>query len=155
MTGPESSLDSLDAVYFSQQVPASAEALTLLAFIFDRIYFPGVYMPDVELDEEAVLQEIHRVAACGVRSIEDRQMLECMNFALHVRHVKDFCVFTGEPGTAGILEPGSEDLTMQLEELVFGPPPPDFFPSPKMGFNKGVAGKTPYDFRAQVNAPAW
>jgi len=87
MTEVESPLDSLDAVYYSQQVPASAEALTLLAFIFDRIYFPGVYMPDVELDEQGVRKEIQRIAGRGIRSLEDYQMLECMDFALEFDHL--------------------------------------------------------------------
>jgi hypothetical protein len=114
-----------------------------------------VYLPDVELDEAAVRTEIQRIISLGVRSMEDRQMLECMNFALHAKYVRDFCVFTGKAGSAGIFEQGSKELTMQLEELVFGPPPPGFFPSPTLGFNKGLAGKHGTDFRAQVNAPAW
>jgi hypothetical protein len=102
-----------------------------------------------------VRTEIQRIAGLGVRSIDDYQILQCMNFSLHVKHVRDFCIFTGQPGTCGTLEDGSNELTMQLEELVFGPPPPNFTPTPTMGFNKGVAGKLKMDFRAQVNAPAW
>jgi len=152
----EPALDSFDAVYYAQQVPASAEVLTFLSFLFDRVYFPGVYMPDVQLDEMALTREIERIQRLRLsRTIEDYQMLQCMSFANHVKHIRDFCIFTGLPGTAGMLEQGAQDLTMQLEQLVFGPPGPDFFPTPSLGFNRGLPGATKHDFRAQVNAPSW
>jgi hypothetical protein len=151
----ESPLDSFDAVYYPQLVPASAEVLTLLAFIFDRVYFPGVYMPDVDLDEEAVKKEIQRIQAFGSREVEDRLFLASMGFALQVKHVRDFCIFTGTPGILGTLEPGAQELVMQLEELLFGPPPPNFLPAPQMGFCKGLPGKQEPDLRAQVNGPSW
>jgi len=40
---------------------------------------------------------------------------------------------------------------MLLEELIFGPPPPGFTPTPPMGFAKGLPGEK----EAGVNGPSW
>jgi hypothetical protein len=41
----EPGLDFLEVVYYSAPVPSSRAALTMLSFVFDRIHFPGVYLP--------------------------------------------------------------------------------------------------------------
>ena len=87
-------------------------------------------------------------------TIEDEQMLECMTFSLHVKYVRDFCIFTGSAGGVGKMENEAQPLMKALEELVFGPPPPGFIPTPSLGFCKG------FDFSEnviehQVNAPSW
>lgn len=140
-----------EAVYYSQPVPSSLETLTVLSFIFDKIYFPGVYMPKSGIDEVEARKEIERIRSLGVRDIEDAQLINCMVFALHNKYLKDFCVFTGEFGWCGILEEGTKELTMLLEELIFGPPPPGFTPTPPMGFAKGLPGEK----EAGVNGPSW
>jgi signal transduction histidine kinase len=43
--------DILEAVYYSHAVPRNPEVLTALGLIFDRIYFPGVYMPPPGFDQ--------------------------------------------------------------------------------------------------------
>lgn len=144
--------ETFDAVYYSSPVPSSFEALTLLAFVFDRIVFPGVYIPSAGIDEVETKKEIERIKSLGApRGIEDIQLINCMIFALHNKHLKDFCIFTGKFGYMGILEDGAKKMTMILEELVFGPPPPDFIPTPPMGFAKGLPG----DREAAVNGPSW
>lgn len=40
-------LDFFEVVYYSAPVPNSLAALTMLSFVFDRIHFPGVYVPPV------------------------------------------------------------------------------------------------------------
>src|SRR5580698_8362287 len=77
-------LESFDAVYYSQQVPISAESLTILGLVFDRLIFPGVYLPTSSFDEEALKREIKRITSLGIPlSIEDVQMLNCMEFSFH------------------------------------------------------------------------
>jgi hypothetical protein len=59
----------LEAVYHPQQVPHSAEVLTLLGFVFDRAYFPGVYMPpDEGLDEQGLREEIKRILGLPLKT---------------------------------------------------------------------------------------
>lgn len=143
--------DSVNAVYYSQQVPSSLEVLTVLSLIFDKIYFPGVYIPEHGINEAETKKEIERILSLGKRDIDTIQLINCMKFALHYKYLKDFCIFTGKFGYMGILEEGAERLTMELEELVFGPPPPNFFPSPHIGFAKGLPG----DKESAINGPAW
>jgi hypothetical protein len=149
-----SNLDSFDAVYYSQQVPSSAEALTILGLVFDRLIFPGVYLPTSPFDEEALKKEIDRITSLKMRmSIDDLQMLNCMVFALHVKYVRDFCIFTGDPGMMGHVEREAAPLMMSLEELVFGPPPPGFIPTPSLGFCKDFHFSDNV-IEHQVNAPS-
>lgn len=98
MNDASHSLDSFDAIYYPQQVPASAESLTILALVFDHIVFPGVFLPTSEFDEEALRREIERIRSLPMKlTIEDEQMLNCMRFSLDVKYVRDFCIFTGSP----------------------------------------------------------
>lgn len=39
-------IESFDAVYYSNSIPRSFRILTLLSFVFDKIYFPGVYLEE-------------------------------------------------------------------------------------------------------------
>ena len=143
-------IDSFDAVYYPQQVPKPA-SLSLLAFVFDRLYFPGVYLPTVEFDEEAVRREIQRILSLRANlTVDDVQMLNCMEFACHLKHLRDFCIFTGSEGQMGGLEEGAGELMMVIEEMIFGPPPPGFIPTPSLGFCKGLED----DVRVQINAPS-
>ena len=148
-------LESFDAVYYAQQVPASAESLAILGLVFDRIFFPGVYLPTSEFDEDALRREIERIRSLRMKfTIEDVQLLNCMEFSLHVKYVRDFCIFTGSPGGMGVLEQEAGPLIMALEELVYGPPPPGFIPTPSMGFCKGFHFSQNV-VEHQVNAPSW
>ena len=96
-----------------------------------------------ELDRLAKLPEHH--------DVEDRQLMNCMVYALNRDAVSDFCVFTGKPGYAGLLEEGTKDLVREFELAVYGPPPENFYPSYNLGFAKGLPG--PKD--AAVNGPSW
>jgi len=60
--------ETLEAVYYSAQVPSSSASLTMLAFLFDRIHFPGVYMPNhARLDLNGLQKEIERIGAYDLR----------------------------------------------------------------------------------------
>ena len=148
-------LESFEAVYYSQQVPISNESLTVLSLVFDRLIFPGVYLPISPFDEEALKQEIKRITSLPIQfTVDDVQMLNCMKFSLHAKYVRDFCIFTGNPGMAGSVEAEAHPLMAALDELVFGPPSPDFIPTHSLGFCKG------FDFsdnriEHQVNGPSW
>lgn len=140
-----------EAVYYSAQVPDSYESLTLLSLIFDKIYFPGVYIPLSGVDEVETIKEIERIRSLDKQDFESTQILNCMIYALNMKYLSDFCVFTGKPGTAGILERGASELAYGLEELIFGPPPAGFTPTLTTGFAKGLPG----DKTASINGPGW
>jgi hypothetical protein len=144
--------DLFEAVFYGEPVPSSLKSLTLMALVFDKIHFPGVYIPLEGVDEARTLAEIERIRSLPRRrEVENAQLLNCMVYAVHGRYLRDFCVFTGKPGYPGILEPGAEELTKEFEEVIFGPPPEGFFPSYSLGFAKGLPG----DEQAAVNGPSW
>ncbi|MBA4336411.1 hypothetical protein C0416_01370 [bacterium] len=143
--------EKFEAVYYTQPVPSSLATLTILGLVFDKIYFPGMYIPSEGIDEKELKKEIERIKNLGRRDIETVQLVNSMIFALNNKHLKDFCVFTGKPGNMGILEDGAKELTMELEKLIYGPPPPGFTPTPVGGFAKELPG----DSGAAVNGPSW
>ena len=133
-------LESIEAVYYSGQVPSSLASLTLLGCVFDRVYFPGVYLP-YSFDEVATLEQLRRFRDHKIRNLDDLQVMRCLQFVLHRHHVSDWCIFTGtDADVTGALEPGTDDVAKALEEAIFGPPPPNFFPAWPQGFAQGIPG---------------
>src|SRR6266446_2216321 len=95
----ERPLETLEAVYYPAQVPSSLEALTLLGFLFDRVYFPGVYLPPPgSLDLPELDKEIRRILAFKFNDIETNQLLNCMMLAGKMEYISGFCIFDGKPG---------------------------------------------------------
>ena len=79
---PPSGIDEtlrLEAVYLSTPIPRNLAVLTAMGAIFDKVYFPGVYLPkegfDVgELDKEiarlkALPQDYHNQLLRGILSL--------------------------------------------------------------------------------------
>jgi len=151
--------NEFSCVYYPQQYPRSFRSLTILALVFDKVYFPGVWIPNKPVDREAVQTEIDRIINVlkekkPLRHTYDtQQMLGLMSFIGPGQTLRDICIFTGRSGYAGTLEEGTEELTMVLEKMVYGPPPPSFTPTPSMGFAKGLPGENTAD--NSVNAPSW
>lgn len=142
---------TFDAVFYREPVPGSLRTLTLLGLLFDRVIFPGVYIPLEGVDIAETEKEIERIRELGVRSVEDLQLINCMTYAANAKYLRDFCVFTGGFGAPGHLQDGAKELAHELEELVFGPPPENFIPTITLGFAKGLPG----DEKAGVNGPGW
>jgi hypothetical protein len=59
MTGLDEAL-ALEAVYYSAPIPRDLATLTVLGTVFDKVYFPGVYLPKDGFDEAALDREIER-----------------------------------------------------------------------------------------------
>jgi hypothetical protein len=81
----------------------------------------------------------------------DLHLVNCMLVALHHKYLKDFCIFPGEFGGFGKLEPGAQELTMAFDEMYWEPPPPGFHPTPQIGFAKGLPGTR----ETSINGPGW
>jgi hypothetical protein len=144
---------TFDVVYYTAPTATSWQSLATLALVFDRVHFPGVYVGTSGLDEAGTLREFARIRSGAPELVEedDRQMLNLMVVASQHRFLREFCIFPGDFGACGTLEPGAEKLMMELESLYFGPPPPGFIPTPSTGFAKGLPGAK----EAGINAPSW
>jgi hypothetical protein len=74
MNKPE--LDFLEVVYYSAPAPNSLAALTALSFVFDRIHFPGVYVPPPGvIDIEETRKERERIMQQGLRDADTQQLI--------------------------------------------------------------------------------
>lgn len=135
--------DSFDAVYYSHPIPTSFHSLTLLSLVFDKIYFPGVYISE-DLDIQVIKEEIKRLQSLSRNDYDTNFIINCHIFSIYKQYLNNFCVFTGKFGSPGILEKGAKDLTKILEELIYGPPPPNFIPTYPMGFA-----------HMTMNGPSW
>lgn len=142
--------DCFEAVYYSYAVPRTAEALTMLGLVFDRIYFPGVYMPPQGFDEEAVRREIQRISP-RLRDANELQLLACMAYSLEQKHLTDLCVFTGRNGGGTIIPNEAHDIVDRLEDMIFGPRPAGHTPIRSGPWVKGFPGDDPLTY--QVSAP--
>jgi len=134
----------LEAVYYASPIPASARSLTTLSLVFDRLYFPGVYLPTDGYDQDALNAEIARIEATGeaAREYETAALVSILKFLPRVAVLNDFCIFTGTRADVfGRSEAGTENLVKELDNLIHGPPAPNFFPTYQTGFNKGLPGK--------------
>jgi len=129
--------DRLEVVYYSQPVPRNLAVLTVLGLVFDRVHFPGVYMPPTTLDEKPVIAEIQRIVALGHQDPNTRQMLQCMDFATVRKHIPDLCVFSGKPGGVEQFEPGVHEVVDELENMVFGP-----WPEGEIAIHTGPIGQS-------------
>jgi hypothetical protein len=149
MPDDATNLDKFEAVYYPQQVPHSLKTLTFLGFVFDRIYFPDVYMPPAEkLDEDGLRKEIDRLKTLKPNTVEDAQLINCMIFATITKYVSDFCIF----GVHGFNEEAS-GVAHALEEMVYGPPPPGFMRTVTKTVSKELPGSDPS--RVYVSCPGW
>ena len=52
---------SLDVVNYALPIPRDAATLTALGLLFDRVIFPGVYIPISDYDEEGYERELIRL----------------------------------------------------------------------------------------------
>lgn len=143
-------INNLEVVYYNKPVP-SLQTLTLLSFVYDKIYFPGIFIPKKGIDKKETLKELKRLISVGLKKNDEKIMYNCIVYTLNYEYIKDFCIFTGKFGYLGTLENGAEELAKELEELIYGKPPENFYPTFASGFAKGLPG----DKEASVNAPSW
>ena len=61
-TGLDEAL-KLETVYYSAPVPRDLPTLTVLGTVFDKVYFPGVWLPKIGYDLIEVQKEIERLDA--------------------------------------------------------------------------------------------
>lgn len=143
---------SFDAVYYSFPVPLNPLTVSLMGILFDRVFLPGVYLPDPKkIDKRSISERLKFL----VQKFDpndsfsaQREMMGTLKFVYEYGELQDIFVPTGQAGCMGLLEPETEKVTKQLEELVYGPPPPNFTPTPNMGFNQPAGAD-------QINAPSW
>jgi len=143
--------NSFDVVYYSYPVPTNPLTVSLLGILFDKVLLPGVYLPlkpDKKLIAERFNFLVKHYDPQDNMSAQD-EMLGTLQFVNnYYTELSDIFIPTGKSGYMGVLEKETQPVVMQLEELIYGPPPPNFTPTPSMGFNQPAGND-------QINAPSW
>jgi len=94
MAGLDDAL-GLEAVYYATPIPRDLATLTVLGAVFDKVYFPGVYLPKDGFDVAALDKEIMRLEALpNARTDYDTALLIGeLRLARHARTLDGLCVF--------------------------------------------------------------
>jgi hypothetical protein len=149
----KSDLDVLEVVYYSAPAPNSLAALTMLAFVFDRIYFPGVYVPPSGvIDIAETRKERLRLITEAPKDIGTSHLVGALWVAENIEHLDEFCKFPGAPGFDNT-DKDTHPLALDLEESIFGPRPEGNIPIKQGNFVKGLPGE--HSIRSQVSLPFW
>ncbi|MBR1193874.1 hypothetical protein JQ634_35390 [Bradyrhizobium sp. AUGA SZCCT0240] len=82
----------LDAIYHSHPVPRNQASLSLMGFVFDKVYFPGASLPAEGFDQKAVDREIERLKEWE-KDYDTAQLIGILRFLRHVPDLKGFCEF--------------------------------------------------------------
>jgi hypothetical protein len=140
MTGLDDAL-ALEAVYYSAPIPRDLATLTVLGTVFDKVYFPGVYLQKDGFDEAALDKEIARLEA--LRNSRDNYdhalLIGVLKLTKHARTLDGFCVFTNtrdEPFKASDDIP--RKMVADISDAICGPPPPGFIPTFSTNNHKGL-----------------
>ena len=137
MTDLDKSLQ-LEAVYYGTPVPRSLGALTSLGFVFDRVHFPGVYLPRGDYDRAAWQAEIERIASHNLKDFDSQLLLAAMRFSTFAETLDGFCMFDRSREDGLDKHEGDGDLVQELYDALWGPPDGRFEPVFCPWHHKGV-----------------
>src|SRR5712691_7004141 len=114
---------SFDAVYYPGPAPESNESLTVLALVFDKIYFPGVHVPLNGIDQDGVMKRIIHLRGIDAQMRDETLMhVNLLTTALYGSAISSFCEFPDNDAVNPNVGPDAERLGMEIEQLYFGPP---------------------------------
>ncbi len=88
----------LEAIYYSAQIPRNLAILNVLGAVFDRVYFPGVYLPKSGFDRIELDKEIRRLTDLGpqYQDFETRLLIGALNLTRYAGVLEGFCEFTAK-----------------------------------------------------------
>jgi hypothetical protein len=132
----------LEAVYFSAPIPRNFAVLTVLGAVFDKVYFPGVYLPKSGFDVAELDKEIERIEALPIAQHFDTRVLTgVMKLTKYARMLEGFCEFTADPDDPfGNKTRPPSALIKAVDEAIHGPPRPGLIPDYTTGHCKVIPG---------------
>jgi hypothetical protein len=138
-TGVDDTL-SLETIYYSGPIPRDTAVLTILGAVFDRVYFPGVYIPTSGFDQSELDKEIARIEGLQGNRRPGDIILPMLKFVRHAKTLEGFCVFTGDEENA--FDPASppKKMVTDLYEAIHGPSPEGWQPMISDSHHKGIPG---------------
>jgi hypothetical protein len=138
-TGLDEAL-KLEAVYYSAQVPRDLPTLTVLGTVFDKVYFPGVYLPTSGFDQAELDKEIARIIeATRDKPTRNENLVGILKFTRYAKTLEDFCVFTGD----GKIRNDNDIPPRMIDDLykaIHGPYREGWHPMFSTNFSKAMPG---------------
>jgi hypothetical protein len=121
MTGREDTL-RLETVYLPAPIPRNLAVLTVLGVVFDKVYFPGVYLPKDGYDAASLDKEIERIENLPVSRDYDTQiLLGVLRLTKYAKTLSGFCEFTADPDDVfGEKRPISQDGVRAIYDALHG-----------------------------------
>ncbi len=140
-TGLDEAL-SMDAIYYSAQIPRDLSVLTVMGAVFDKIYFPGVYIPTKNFDQRELNKEIQRLKDLPPGSGRDTaNLIGMLSFIEHAKTLEGFCIFTGDGEKPFAYADSISGVEVnKVYEAIHGPPPPNWQPMISTNHHKGMPG---------------
>jgi hypothetical protein len=142
---PPSGIDEtlkLEAVYLSAPIPRNLAVLTAMGAIFDKVCFPGVYLPKEGFDVGELDKEIARLESLPIARDYDTQLLiGILNLTKRAKALAGFCEFTADPDDVfGTKSEPPQQLVQAIHNAIHGPPRDGFTPMFDSGHSKGLPG---------------
>lgn len=128
----------LEAVYYSSPIPRGLGVLVALGFVFDRIHFPGVYLPSGDYDRDAWKAEYDRIEELDKGRGHARELLAAMRFATVAERMEGFCCFDRQRDDRLDRQSDDRALVEAIYDEIWGPPNQNFVPTFIPWHHKGV-----------------
>jgi hypothetical protein len=131
----------LDAVYLTAPIPRNLAVLTVLGAVFDKVYFPGVYLPKGGYDPAELDKEIARLEALAAGEYDRQLLIGILKLTKYAKTLAGFCEFTADPDDVfGTKSPIPNEMVHAVYQAIYGPPRPGFIPQFDTGHAKGLPG---------------
>jgi hypothetical protein len=141
---PKTGIDEklqLEAVYLSAPIPRNLAVLTVLGAVFDKVYFPGVYMPKTGFDPVQLDTEIARIEALPDSRNSNQLLVGALKLTKHAKTLEGFCEFTATADDPYLRKNSTPGVMVQaVYDAIHGPPRAGFIPSFDTGHTKGLPG---------------
>lgn len=131
----------LEAVYYSAPAPRGLASLVALGLVFDRVHFPGVYVPQGDYDRDAWKAEIDRITALPPSRFDDpRGLVALMKFAEVSERMPGFFAFDRMRDDPLDKDNDDRAIVDRMYAEMWGPPSEKCIPTFAPWHHKGVPG---------------
>jgi hypothetical protein len=102
-------------------LPRNLAVLTAMGAIFDKVYFPGVYLPKEGFDVGELDKEIARLKALP-QDYDSQLLLGILRLTKHAKTLEGFCEFTGDPDDVFCTKSAPpQQLVQAIHDAIHGP----------------------------------
>lgn len=133
-------IDQLECVYYPAHIPNNSAVLSILCLVFDRIHFPGTYLPKGDYDRELLRHEIDRLKALNPKTYETDILIGTLSFLECRLPLDGILVY---PSTSGSIFGEKLSDKGELARAIYNanyPPRPNFEPMIGGSCSKALPG---------------